>query len=322
MTYFAVTVTYGNRIEFLKKVIHSLVLEGVDSIIVVSNGSDNVVLTELKKLKKEQDIIEIIELKNNTGSANAFRIGIDYARKQNADFIWLLDDDNYVKKNALKELKFVWQLRNPHNNILLSLLSYRADRMIYKRAIQSENPYLMLGAKNSFLGFHVFQKFKSLFSKSKIKYNLEIVEGKVAVAPYGGMFFHKNLIDVIGLPDKDFFLYADDHEFSYRITQKGGEIILILKSELEDLETSFHLKKPKSILNTRYFGTDSKNAIFYSVRNNVFFEKNFRTNKFLYRINKYLYLIILFLIMIFHPKHFWKFSVIIEAIKDSKNLKK
>jgi GT2 family glycosyltransferase len=318
----AVTLTYGDRAKYLTQVIPSLINEGVDIIIIVSNGSERNSLIQINELMNTYSCIELIDLGKNTGSANGFSKGILYAFNEGADFIWLLDDDNQPLKGALNKLVKRWSLINPNNTKLLSLLSYRSDREIYKYAIQSNNPYLMLGPENSFLGFSLSHKLTRSLKKSPLKYNSVITEGKVAVAPYGGLFFNRKLVDDIGLPDKDFFLYADDHDFSYRITQNKGEILLILESELVDLETSFHLKKSNSLLNTRYFGTDSKDAIYYSVRNNIYFEKIFITNRTLYVFNKYVYLTILFFIMLLNPKNFWKFSFILKGIRDSKKFKK
>ena len=118
-----------------------------------------------------------------------------------------------------------------------------------------------------------------------------------------------------------FFLYADDHDFSYRITKKGGEIILVLDSVLLDLETSFHLSKQKQLLKTRFFSTSSKDVIFYSVRNNILFESNFVNKPIIYNFNKYIYIALLFLIMISKPRHLWKYSLVLKAIKASKKMK-
>ena len=177
----------------------------------------------------------------------------------------------------------------------------------------------MLGPNNSFLGFHALKKIKHLFLKESVTIK-QRTSGVVAVAPYGGMFFKKELLEAIGLPNEAFFLYADDHDFSYRITQNKGKIILVLDSILKDLEMSFHLKNKKERLSSRFFKTNSKEVIYYSVRNNTYFQNNFVTNNSIYLINKYCYLTLLFSLMLCKPKHYWKFSVIVKAIRDSKKL--
>ncbi|WP_452230592.1 glycosyltransferase [Lacinutrix sp. MEBiC02404] len=311
-----VTVTYGNRAAYFSKLIDSVVKNpNVAKIVVVSNGVDeesSVRLNQLQEVNKAKLIVH--DMGYNSGSALGFKEGIKRVLEEDVDFVWLLDDDNLPKNNALEVLLKSWDSFKDNTTKPLSLLSYRPQRKIYKDAISQHNPYLMLGTENSFLGFNILDKLK----KPKANKPEEVDSGVVAVAPYGGMFFHKDTISQIGLPNEHFFLYADDHEFSYRITKKEGKIILVLDSELEDLETSFHLKKPKKILHTRYFSTDSKNAIYYSVRNNVFFEKNFVNSKLVYSVNTLSYIFILFLAMIFNPTHFWKFPIILRAILSSR----
>lgn len=310
-----VTVTYGDRGNYISKVLSKcLELEEVAQIIVVSNNSSEKSLKKIELLKGNSKL-SVLSLDYNSGSAKAFSLGIKNSLKKDIDYIWLLDDDNLPNSKAIKTLLNGWSKFNTDDNKLFSLLSYRPDRDIYKQAIQTSNPYLMLGVEDSFLGFDIFSKFL----KKKTTFNANIKSGEVAVAPYGGMFFKKELIDVIGLPDEKFYLYADDHEFSYRITKNSGKIILLLDSEIQDLEKSFHLKS-KKFYKTRFSNTNSKSAIYYSVRNNVFFEKNFVKNKLKYKINKSLYLVLLFFLMTLNFSDIKKFPIIIKAIKDSKYL--
>ncbi len=63
-----------------------------------------------------------------------------------------------------------------------------------------------------------------------------------------GLFFHKDLIEKIGLPDESYFLYVDDFDFTYRITKAGGEIWMVTNSHLHDLESSFYLPGKKEDL--------------------------------------------------------------------------
>ena len=310
----AVIVTYANRSSYFEKVIRRLAsFNEISTIVIVNNGIEDESRQVLNTLIDTYNQIKLVDLNYNSGSATGFKEGIKAALDEGVDYLWLLDDDNLPQKDSLQVLINQLGKLETHNE-LVSLLSFRPERHIYKKAIQSKQPYLMLGKKNAFLGFDLFSKFSR---KEPVNVDSSIQIGKVAVAPYGGMFFHRRVIDTIGLPDERFFLYADDHDFSYRITKAGGSILLALQSELEDLETSFHMKKPKRILHTRFFSTNSKNAIYYSVRNNIHFEKNFVTNKVKYGINKIAYIFMLFLMMILNPKQFWKFPVIIKAIKAS-----
>ena len=316
-----VTLTYGDRFKYISKNIEAtLAFEQVSKMVVVANGVGEATLLKLNQLSQNQPRLIICDLGYNSGSAKGFNEGIERILKENIEFIWLIDDDNLPQNDSLDQLLTNWELLNEENKPLFSLVSYRPDRSIYKEAIQGNNAYLMLGPENSFLGFHLANKIERLFFKDN-DIDKSKKTGKVAVAPYGGMFFRKELIKLIGLPNESFFLYADDHDFSYRITRKGGEIILILDSVLLDLETSFHLKKQKKAIKTRFFSTNSKDAIFYSVRNNIRFGYNFIKNSTVYNFNKYIYLALLFFIMISKPKDLWKYPLILKAVAASKKMK-
>ncbi|WP_449598724.1 glycosyltransferase [Niallia sp. Marseille-Q9988] len=97
-----VTVTYGNRINLLDEVISVLRSDNyINEIIVINNGSS----TDLKKYFETNSKVRVVDLLNNTGSANGFNVGIEMARaNSNCEYIWLLDDDNKPENNALELL--------------------------------------------------------------------------------------------------------------------------------------------------------------------------------------------------------------------------
>ena len=115
MKYFAVTVTYGDRAKYLTQVIASLIDQGVDTIVIVSNGSESNSLAQIRELTHIHSCIALLDLGENTGSANGFSKGIAYAYDHGADFIWLLDDDNKPEKGALDVLVRYWDFANPNN---------------------------------------------------------------------------------------------------------------------------------------------------------------------------------------------------------------
>lgn len=310
-----VIVTYANRHDYCKKVIlKAISFSEVKKIVVVDNGVSELSSNVLRELEITSQKLIIHRMGHNSGSAKGFKEGLTRIKKEAIDLVWILDDDNEPRGDALKYLLNAWRTINSKNNPMIALLSYRPDRLIYKRAIQERNPYLMLGLKNSFLGFHFMSKFKASSPNESINTSIDI--GNVAVAPYGGLFFSISLLDNIGLPNEEFFLYGDDYDFSYRITKNDGKIYLVTKSIVEDLEKSFHLKK-KGLLNTRFFNTDSKNRIFYSVRNGIVFEQNFVENKFLYSINAVIYTVLILLLLLTRPKQLWKFKFILKGIFSS-----
>ena len=322
----AVLVTYGDRYHLLKPGIVVLLKQQISHIIVVDNHSLPRSHEHLKMLEKALNgKLEVIHLAENTGSAGGYSSGLRYASaNEECEFILLLDDDIRPREGALKALLDFWQnIEVEDKGQRIALLSFREDREIYKEVILKNKPDLVMGRKNSFLGFHVIGIPKELLRRFKHRYLRETNEmallkkmsGQVSTAPYGGMFFHKMLLDEIGYPNRDFYLYSDDWEFSYRITQKGGKIILLLNSVIEDIEKSWHLGEKKGLFRVNLLGDLDDFRLYYYVRNRVYFEKKYLvTNPLIYILNKFILLsaVGIFGFITGHNN----IKVIIKAVKD------
>ena len=303
MKVLAIIVTYGNRFNFLKRVVNSILKQDVYKIIIIDNNSSFESKEKLKGFEKElrSHKIKVFYLNDNYGSAGGYKMGLKQAYKdQECDFIWLLDDDNKPDKKALSVLKEYWQGIKDKQKIF-ALLSYRKDRDAYKEAVINEKPDLVLGRKNSFLGFHLVdlpRKISKIIKRKLGVYTIgkdnHIKSGKISVAPYGGMFFQKKIIEEIGYPNEKFFLYSDDHDWSHRIIKKGGFIDLILDSVIDDIDTSWNLKEKSNSPFYSYLNDVDKYKVYYSVRNRVYFEKSLLTNDLVYKAHMRLFLLILY----------------------------
>jgi GT2 family glycosyltransferase len=128
---------------------------------------------------------------------------------------------------------------------------------------------------------------KRVFFDEKMTLNdKDIKFGKVPVAPYGGLFIDKKILTKIGYPDENFYLYADDHEWSYRITKNGGEIYLIFDSKIDDIELSWHVPKENKETTFSIISKANPFRVYYSIRNRVYFEiNNLVNNRAIYWIN-------------------------------------
>ena len=314
MKIYVVTVTYGNRFHLLKQVIDGVLSEDVAKIIVVDNNSNPESRDKLGEYEKQLNgKIKVLYLDDNYGSAGGFKRGLEEAYNDvECEFIWLLDDDNVPEKKALEKLIYAYKyLGENQNNILVS---FRESRQVNVKAI-----YLgeQVGYKtNSFTSFHILYWLKSRINSS-IKYkntkNYCIVRSQVAA--YGGLFLAKTVINEVGYPDEDFFIYADDHDWTLRMTKRGLNIYLCSESRLKDIDWTWTATREK---NSSCESSDREYKVYYTIRNHVYLDKNFIKNKYVYYINM---IIKFFYFYFLHPylkteNAIKRIKIIVKAIKD------
>jgi len=265
----AIIVTYGNRYSYLKQVVDLLLSFNLHGIVIVNNNSVKESHDALVELSANNRVIKLVNLGKNTGSAYAIKCGIETVLDDTeSDFIWLLDDDNLPYPDAYDTLirNMGEELRKYKNHqIIISLL--RGNRRNYINAVKKSMPYSIIGKKNIFRSFHITDLFPS-----KTAADESIIKGDVSALPYGGMFFHKDVIKETGFPDQRFYLYCDDFDFCCRHLANGGRIILSLESGIDDIEQSWNIKG--SAIKNIARGEDLF-KIYYSVRNRVFLEKKY-----------------------------------------------
>ena len=305
-----IIVTYSDRFHLLNQVLDSCLNLGIKSIVVVDNNSSENSKKQLRDYsKKESADINIIWNSSNLGSAKAYKQGLKKAQELDSDFIWLLDDDNKPREDSLIKLIEFWKIKPAD---VETLLSFRPDRNQYKQAIQENNSDLVLSLKNSFSGFHLKEKILKYFKIKKIN---DIKFGQVAYAPYGGMFFKKSILDEIGYPDEDLFLYSDDHDWSYRITMKRKKIYLVLESVIDDIDTSWAIRNKKNSIFKRIKNAPSF-RVYYTIRNRMLFEQKYLVkDPVIYRLNRFVFTFILGV----YSYNTINYKVFLKAMRDADN---
>lgn len=321
----AVMVTYGDRIDLLQQVIAELLHQPVGHIIVVSNNAMESSRQRLMQLEQRLNgKLRTIYLEENTGSAKGYTIGMQQALKcPSCEFVWLLDDDNMPQRGALDALIAAWGTipgNDPEENI--ALVSYRGDVGISRLSLSGYDCMKLIKRNNYFLRFHIKDicaRFVARYywmgrhQPSKQKYPVI----RVPYAGYGGLFFHRRLIDAIGYPREDYYLYVDDHEFTYRLTKRGGMILLVPTSKIDEIDKSWLYTPPgeAAILPTFLRG-DDLGRLYYTVRNNIIFDReNFNYNHLAYSVNKCAYLSYLKIISLLYRKK-RHYETILKAVSD------
>lgn len=182
----AVVVSY-NRQALLSECITALrnQTRPLDAILVVNNGStDN---TELW-LKDQKDVFTITQ--SNIGSGGGFNTGLSWAFEHGYSWIWCMDDDGYPKEDALQNL-----LDAPFEDLHL-----RNCAVINK------------------------EDKKSFVWKTGNFWKIDEVDSKYIHGfghPFNGTLIHRTIIERVGLPRAELFLWGDESEYYHRITTKN-----------------------------------------------------------------------------------------------------
>jgi GT2 family glycosyltransferase len=285
----AVTVTYGERRGMLLAVIKALRAEGVARVIVVDNGARWPVQGDLSE--QFGAFVETVTMGGNKGSAAGYVAGFSAAIAGEAPFVWLLDDDNRPRSGCLATLRQAYAdeaARTPSG--LLAMVALRPEH--FAGGVSARQ---LMTRWDSFGGFHVADLFDKLRNRFPFQRRAPMpTRIPLGIAPYGGMLFHRSLIDRVGLPRLEFGQYGDDTEFTWRISSSGGRIVQVTDAVVEDLEEAF---QKNAALRNRFLGAllgGSAFRTYYTFRNLAYFESRFRRrNRLAFAFNRQLYFAIL-----------------------------
>ncbi len=195
----AVVVTY-NRKALLEECLAALQdqTRHVDHILVVDNASTD---GTAEGLRAEHPHVELLLLPANVGGAGGFHEGVKVAFEGGFDWIWLMDDDGRPSPDCLEQL-----------------LARRQDCAALVPIQQN--------SRGDLYGISVWKGMD-------VNTTEEIVEGRVPtegdyVFAFVGPLVSRGIVERVGLPNKDFFIWYDDIEYALRIMAlPEGRIIVV-----------------------------------------------------------------------------------------------
>jgi len=285
-----VTVTYGDRLALLEKVISQcLTHPAVGDVHVVSNNSKSD-FTALRT--RWGDKVKLIELAENRGSAAGFSVGITSALAGGRPYLLLLDDDNAPKAGCigrlLEELHRATLQLGPEKCAVVA-----ARDLQHQQLLNGLSPEFVYPRPSSFVGFSLghFLRRKVMRLLSCDRMAAGTASITVPNGPYGGLMAARILFEAIGLPEERLVLYSDDIEYTDRISQRGGQLRLVLDARIEDLDGRHSEKLDEKTVFLSLLKAPSQFRLYYSIRNTVWFEFH-RRSRFrpFYRINQRIFL--------------------------------
>lgn len=245
----AVIVTY-NRKHLLKECLEAVLSQtrSPDHILVVDNASTD---GTMEMLRNDFPQVEVLHLKNNLGGAGGFYEGMKRAYAMGFEWLWLMDDDGCPAHNCLQVLlnsKPEWSFKG------CLVLSKEYD------------------------GHTAFSYPLPNNSVTKITRDLNLIKSKWHngwikdyIAPFNGCLLHRKVIDDIGFPIKEFFIWGDEVEYFLRAKSYGIQLGTIMDAIFYHPIERKKFKKigmGKLLMHLPY--TEDDNRLYLIIRNQLY----------------------------------------------------
>lgn len=243
----SVIIVNYNTLELTKNTIDSVIEKTKDltyEIILVDNASTDGSVEFFEKEYKNK----IIFVKNNEnlGFGRANNKGIEISKGK---YTFLLNSDTLLINNAIKIL-FDYMKKNENCGI--------CGGNLFDRDLKPTHSFLkQLPSLKNELDF-LWKTMTNIIENKVGKrndFNYSKKEKEVGYITGADMMMKKSILNKVGLFDKDFFMYFEETELTYRIKNLGYQVISVPMAKIIHLEgksTIFKEKKIKMFLESKY----------------------------------------------------------------------
>lgn len=203
----AVIVTY-NRAELLCRCVGQLLKQDYPlDVLIYDNHSTTNTREALEAAGLLRNNVCYHYAETNTGGSGGFYYGMEMAVKKGYQYLWLMDDDGYPMKNDTLSILMNAVKAMPENHFALNSLVVQDDE----------------ASKTSFA-------VRREFDVEKLRAAAEngIIEGEIM--PFNGTLIPVRLVEKIGYPVKEFFVYGDENEYFLRLKQAGAKMAIVVDS--------------------------------------------------------------------------------------------
>ncbi|GAC1381255.1 MAG: hypothetical protein NVSMB48_08850 [Marmoricola sp.] len=243
----AVVVTF-NRRDLLARLLTALrATPRLDEIIVVDNASTDGTDALLAETGGPGVPVHALTLATNTGGAGGFHAGLAAALERGADLAWLMDDDGI-----------------PDRHCLTRLLEFEGSLDFWGPAVLAEHDRSQLCFPIRLPGrTAVVSRMADVTAAAAADRLLPDI-----VIPFNGVLVTRALVERIGLPREEFFIWGDDHEYRLRAERAGARIATVVDAFFLHPATD-DLGTPMMFGRTTYNHTPSDLKHYCMARNNV-----------------------------------------------------
>ncbi len=198
--------------QCLESVYNSTSLENIEVYVVDNDSKDGSVEMMVESFPK----VKLIANKKNVGFSTANNQAI---KETNADYVVLLNPDTLVQSDSFEKVIKFMDEHPDAGGLGVTMIDGNGKFL----------PESKRGLPTPEVAFFKIFGFSKIFPKSKKfgKYHLGYLDKnethKIEVLSGAFMAMRMETLDKVGLLDEDFFMYGEDIDLSYRITQGGYE---------------------------------------------------------------------------------------------------
>ncbi len=219
-----VMVTY-NRARLLARTLECILAQTVfercvKRVVVVDNASTDDTEAVLREIQSRVQRLSVVRTAENIGGAGGFALGIRTACKSGADWVGVLDDDVALFPDAVESI-----LSHASPDRMLGCLRLDREGHVAERASRRydlTSPFVLNPRQET---------LSDLYREPGEMQPLE----PVAFCSFEGMFFPAALVESIGVPSREFFVFGDDCDYSIRARKAGMRIFIARDARLTRL---------------------------------------------------------------------------------------
>ncbi len=210
--------------------VNSIIKNTIDinyEIIIIDNGSnDNSIQILEETFCKNKNVI-LVDAKNNLGFGKANNLGATFAQGK---YLFLLNNDTILLDNAIKSF-YDFMEQDCNSKIAIcggNLLDFE------KKPAHSFNvlPNLQYEKKNAYK--FITRRLKKTTPRQDYNFSDKVVE--VGYITGADLFIRTSIFNEVNGFDKDFFMYSEESEMSYRIKNCGYKIVNLPYVKIVHLE--------------------------------------------------------------------------------------
>lgn len=246
----AIVVTYNRKDLLLENIEHLRAQSASDQmdIVIIDNKSTDGTRKALDKYIEREQII-YVNTGANLGGAGGFQYGIRYAAEHGYSYVWAMDDDCMPERDTLVEFFKADQKLKGKYGFLSSKVLWK-DRSICTMNVQ-----------------------RATLTKNVTDFSSDLVP--VVMASFVSLFIPVAIVDKMGLPIKEFFIWTDDWEYTRRISKKYA-------CYLVNNSVVIHKSKSNIGANIANDSLDRLDRYNYLYRNDVYLYRREGLNGFMY----------------------------------------